>query len=159
MTKKGLKAGVAAATGIGLLLAITMAPGSRASIPRPRTYSVAPERQCEMVKTVGKRAHTEIVPPSPGLRARAIAARKIRVFWSLAKVPAHCRPLAVQLAILASRDNRATPRTTYVRVRSRTRGSATIMYCKCMKPPDVALAAAYGSNGASSRTVRILIQR
>jgi hypothetical protein len=144
-----------------LLLASWMSPGRAASQqqPRPSVYSVAPEHQCEVVKVVaGKQIRRELTPPSPGLRATAVTSRNVRVFWSFERIPTRCKPRTVRLAILASRDPRATAKTSVVQVGDRRAGSALIKYCQCLQPPDQALAATYGANGSSSRTVRILIR-
>jgi hypothetical protein len=130
-----------------------------ASPSRPTVYSVSPEQKCERIRLADKPHPTVLGPPSPGLRAVALSSRRIRVYWWFSSFPSACRPEAVLVGVLASRERHATPETMRERVGSSRRGSVVLTYCDCLQPPDVALAGAYAAHGLASRTVKVLIRR
>jgi hypothetical protein len=97
-----------------------------------------------------------VVPPRPGLTAKALAERTIRLSWQFEAVPEDCRPSSMRISIVANDARGATPTTESVPYTGRT-GAATLTYPDFLPPPDVALASATMANGRSSRTAKVLI--
>jgi hypothetical protein len=130
---------------------------------KPSRHEVAPSPTCERVMATfhDGRAPAKrplVVPPAPGLRARAISDREVRLEWSFRTLPQACRPAAVLLSVIANDDVRATPTNRQVLVAERM-GATRISYPDFLAPPDVAMASALMRDGRRSRTVRVLIRR
>jgi hypothetical protein len=129
--------------------------------PRPTVYSVAPGRTCDLVEVYGRSGKTlEDAPPTPGLRAIALAPRRVRIYWSFSVEPSQCRPQVLVVGIVAYGNTRATPNVVPIRSLHGSSGSIVLTYPSFLPRPDVALASAYGPPpGLSSHTVKILIRR
>lgn len=99
-----------------------------------------------------------VVPPQPGLMAKALSERTIKVSWRFEAVPEDCLPASLLVSIVANDPAGATPTTVTVPYSGRT-GAATLNYPDFLPPPDVALASAETANGLRSRTAKVLIER
>lgn len=99
-----------------------------------------------------------MVPPRPGLSAKAVSARVVEVSWWFEDVPSDCRPAQMLVSIVANDASGATPTTVTVAYTGST-GAATLRYPDFLPPPDVALASAVMARGPRSRTAKVLIQR
>jgi hypothetical protein len=139
---------------------VTEASGAVSSRPvKPTEYETEPSPSCE--RRPYKSASGGgliVVPPRPGLAARAVSARTVEVSWSFEDVPMDCRPASMLVAIVANDAPGATPTTVTVPFTGRT-GATTIDYPDFLPPPDVALASALMARGERSRTAKVLIQR
>jgi hypothetical protein len=145
-------------------LAIAIAPALSATRQRPTkptVYVVAPARQCEKiaVRTVDGERVTRLAPPAPGIRAVAIAPRRIRVSWVFAASPSACRPAFITLGIAPYGAARATPRIAHKRV-SALKGAVTLNYPSFLPQPDVAWGSAISEpRHYSSKPQLVLIRR
>jgi len=144
--------------------AVTTANGAivREPLPPAYRYAAAPSASCEWVSYKssphGAPGKAFLSPPAPGLRAKAISARTIRIDYSFTSLPGDCKPVYITLGILASGSSLATPRVEQFPIHGMS-GEATLTYAPFLPRPDVALASADMSNGLSSRTVKVLIRR
>jgi hypothetical protein len=144
--------------------AVTTANGAVVRRPvKPTVYEAASSASCERTLATfhdGSRPPRRpvVIPPAPGLRARALSEREILIEWSFRDLPADCRPDSALLAIVANDDPGATPTTRRVAVADDS-GSARVTYPDFLPPPDVAHASASTGEGLSSRTVSVLIRR
>jgi hypothetical protein len=139
-----------------------LAGAARSRYPKPAKYSVPPERTCHTELATfhdgSKPARRPVVvPPAPGLRATALTSHMVRLEWSLAAVPAKCKPAQLLLSIVNYRH--AQPFTVTIPTRSRLRGNTRITYPAFAPRPDVALASSLFTNGLRSRVVSVLIRR
>lgn len=123
--------------------------------PLPTVYRVTPQPGCIRVR--GTDGRTYLLPPSPGLTARALSPRRIRLDWWFRKLPSACRPTTLVLAVAAYSDERSVP--WVVRFPLRTLAGHRVLTYRYYDPPDVALASAYMANGQRSRVVKVLIRR
>jgi hypothetical protein len=139
---------------------VTEASGAIVSKPvKPTEYETEPSPSCE--RSPYKSASGGgliIVPPRPGLSARAVSARSVEVTWWFEEVPQDCQPASMLVAIVANDAAGATPTTVTVPFTGQT-GTATIEYPEFLPLPDVALASSVMAAGQRSRTARILIRR
>ena len=94
-------------------------------------------------------------PPAPGLRARALTPRRIRVEWWFESLPANCRPVNILLSITTTGS---TPTNFPAKVSS-IRGSAVIVYPAFLPLPETALASSYMKDGRRSRVSKVAITR
>jgi hypothetical protein len=140
--------------------AVTQASGAIVSKPvKPTEYETEPSPSCE--RRPYKSASGGgliIVPPRPGLSARAVSARSVELSWWFDEVPSDCRPVAMLVSIVANDATLATPTTVTVPFTGQT-GTATVDYPEFLPPPDVALASSLTKRGQRSRTARVLIRR
>jgi hypothetical protein len=147
----------AIACGLAMVAAFGIASGANQPTglpPFPTVYSVSPQGGC--VETSNPR---RLLPPSPGLRATALAPRKIRVEWWFRKLPAACRPTTVKLLIDAYKDKASSSWGVNARVRGLS-GHKVLTYASWNRsPPDVAFAAAEMPSGLRSDIARVRIRR
>jgi hypothetical protein len=140
--------------------AVTEPSGAIVSKPvKPTVYETEPSPSCE--RRPYKSASGGgliIVPPRPGLSARAVSVRSVELSWWFDEVPSDCRPVAMLVSIVANDATGATPTTVTVPFTGKT-GTATVEYPEFLPPPDVALASSVMARGQRSRTARILISR
>lgn len=139
---------------------ITEPSGATSSRPlKPEGYETAPSPTCERQPyKSGSGGGLIVVPPRPGLEARAVSVRTVELKWWFEDVPGDCRPETMLLSIVANDAPSATPTTVTVPFSGRT-GSATVSYPDFLPPPDVALASAVMARGERSRTARVLVRR
>jgi hypothetical protein len=134
--------------------------GATVSKPvKPSEYETEPSPTCE--RQPYKSASGDgllVVPPRPGLSAKAVSARSVEVSWWFDEVPDDCRPVSLLVSIVANDDPLATPTTVTVPYNGGT-GTTTIEYPQSLPPPDVALTSAVMARGARSRTAKVLISR
>jgi hypothetical protein len=97
-----------------------------------------------------------LVPPSPGLEARAVSAHVVEFKWSFRTLPAKCRPVGILLAVLNARPY--TPTTAYVPVRA-TSGKQRVKVADFIPMAREAAASAVGARGQRSKLVRVRIAR
>lgn len=129
--------------------------------PRPTVYVVAPEQQCEKitVHTVDGERVTRLAPPAPGIRAVALAPRRIRVSWRFATFPPACRPTIITLGITRYGADGALPEIARKRVSS-LQGAATLSYRSSYPQPDIAFAESIGGpRHYSGQTQLVLIRK
>jgi hypothetical protein len=151
--------------GLAAALVVVASAGAETTRPpKPSAYSVAPGKSCRRVGSVvhggpenGKRV-TILAPPRPGLRARALSARRIRLQWTFASLPRACRPLYLLGSVIANDFDRATPTNRQLKLAG-TSGSLEITYPDVLPPPDVARASSYTAKGLRSSLARVLIER
>ena len=147
------KYGPAVTTANGAIVREPLPPGNYAAVPSPScewvSYKSSPQ---------GAPGKAFLSPPAPGLRAKAISARTIRIDYSFTSLPGDCKPSYITLGILASGSSLATPRVEHFPIHGMS-GEATLAYASFLPRPDVALASADMSNGLTSRTVKVLIRR
>ena len=140
--------------------AVTEPSGAIVSKPlKPTEYETEPSPSCE--RRPYKSASGGgliIVPPRPGLHARAVSPRRVQLSWWFDEVPSDCRPVAMLVSIVANDATGGTPTTVTVPFTGQT-GTATVEYPEFLPPPDVALASSVMAQGQRSRTARILIRR
>ncbi len=124
---------------------------------KPSEHKTAPSPSCE------RRPYKSstgggllVVPPRPGLTAKALAERTIRLSWRFEAVPEDCRPSSILIAIVANDARGATPTTASVPYTG-GKGEATLTYPDFLPPPDVAFASAVMANGPRSRTAKVLV--
>jgi hypothetical protein len=97
-----------------------------------------------------------LVPPSPGLSARAVAAHVVEFKWSFRSLPAKCRPVWIALSVLNASPY--TPTTAYVRVRA-TSGTHKVKVADFIPMAREAAASAVGARNEHSKLVRVRITR
>jgi hypothetical protein len=139
---------------------VTEASGAMVSRPvRPTEYGTEPSPSCERQPYKSTSGDgLIIVPPRPGLTARAVSARSVEVEWWFEEVPTDCHPSSMLVSILANDAAGATPTTVTVPFTGQT-GSTTLEYPEFLPPPDVALISAMMAGGQRSRTAKVLIRR
>jgi hypothetical protein len=143
---------------------VTSPSGAVVQLPAlPTSYAVSPSPTCEReIATFHDGSQPTrrpvVIPPAPGLRARALTKRTTRLEWSFRGLPDHCRPVQILLSVVAGRDTRATPTTVAVPIHGLA-GSHEITYAELLPRPDVARASAFSRDGHRSRTVSVLILR
>ena len=134
--------------------------GAMVSKPvKPTQYETEPSPSCE--RRPYKSASgggLMIVPPRPGLSAKAVSERSVEVSWRFEDVPDDCRPVSVLVSVVANDAPTATPTTVTVPYSGET-GTATVDYPEFLPPPDVALGSTVMVRGQRSRTARVLIHR
>jgi hypothetical protein len=139
---------------------VTEASGAMVSRPvKPTEYETEPSPTCE--RRPYKSASGDgliIVPPRPGLSAKAVSARSVEVSWWFEEIPDDCRPVSMLVSIVANDATGATPTTVTVPYNGGT-GSTTVAYPDFLPPPDVALTSAVMARGERSRTAKVLIHR
>jgi hypothetical protein len=139
---------------------VTEPSGAMSSRPlKPKEYETQPSPSCE--RQPYRSASGDgliVVPPRPGLTAKAVSARTIEVSWWFEEVPLDCRPASMLVSIVANDAVRATPTTVKVPFTGQT-GSVTLDYPDFLPAPDVALASALTLRGRRSRTAKVLIHR
>jgi hypothetical protein len=144
--------------------AVTVEGGSIVQRPvKPSERVVASSPTCERVlaKFHDGSVPTKrpiIIPPRPGLSAKAVSKRVVELAWSFRELPRDCRPTELLLSIVANNAPLATPTNATVHVDSDS-GTAQITYPDFLPPPDVAMASAYSRAGHRSRLARVLISR
>src|SRR5688572_2530761 len=90
--------------------AVTTANGAVVRRPvKPTVYEAASSASCERtLATFHARSRPPgrpvVIPPAPGLRARALSEREILIEWSFRDLRADCRPESALLAIVANDD-------------------------------------------------------
>jgi hypothetical protein len=97
-----------------------------------------------------------LVPPAPGLEARAVSARVVEFKWSFRSLPAKCRPVWILLSVLNARPY--TPTTVHVPVRG-TNGTHRVKVAVFIPMAREAAASAVGARGQRSKLVRVPIAR
>jgi len=141
--------------------AVTEASGAVVQMPlKPSSYVATPSPSCErdiLIHSNGSRSWM-VVPPAPGLRARALSARRVKLSWWFTSRPGDCRPARVELLIDANDVPGSSPRGMTVPVVGDS-GSSTLTYPNFLPPPDVALAYSYSADGRRSSPARRLIAR
>jgi hypothetical protein len=139
---------------------VTEASGAVVTRPvKPTEHEAEPSRSCERQPyKSASGGGLIVVPPRPGLTARAVSKRSIEVSWRFAEVPRDCRPVSMLVSIVANDDTGATPTTVTVPYTGQT-GTTMLEYPEFLPPPDVALASAVMSRGERSRTAKVLIRR
>jgi hypothetical protein len=139
---------------------ITQPSGATVSRPlKPANYQTEPSPTCERQPyKSASGGGLIVVPPRPGLEARAVSARTVELKWWFEDVPSDCRPETMLVSIVANDAPSATPTTVVVPFTGST-GSATVSYPDFLPPPDVALASAVMARGERSRTARVLVRR
>jgi hypothetical protein len=143
---------------------VTTASGAIVRRPvKPTAYEIEPSPTCEAAMATfhdgskpAKRAI--VIPPAPGLRARAVSERDVLIEWSFRSLPSDCRPDFVSLSVVANDDPAATPTTEQFEIDGES-GSARLSYPEFLPPPDVAHASASTDAGRRSRTMSVLIRR
>lgn len=139
---------------------VTEPSGAVSSRPvKPEEHETEPSPTCE--RQPYRSASGEgliVVPPRPGLSAKAVSARVVELSWWFEDVPSDCRPAQMLVSIVANDASGATPTTVTVPYTGST-GAATLRYPDFLPPPDVALASAVMARGPRSRTAKVLIQR
>jgi len=139
---------------------VTEASGAMVSRPvKPTVYETEPSPSCE--RQPYKRASGNgliVVPPRPGLSARAVSARSVEISWWFEELPTDCRPASMLVSIVANDATGATPTTQTVSFTGQT-GTTTLEYPAFLPPPDVALLSATMAQGQHSRTAKVLIRR
>jgi hypothetical protein len=128
--------------------------------PKPAQTEVRPSATCERIAFPSPSGEdvVNVVPPAPGLSARAVSGREIDVSWSFQELPDTCRPSQLLVSIVANEAALATPTNATVDV-TEPGGTVRLVYPDFLPEPDVALASALGDDGRKSRTVRVLIVR
>jgi hypothetical protein len=126
----------------------------------PAEPEAEPSPTCERVQATfhdGSRPVRRpiVVPPAPGLRARAVAPRRTRLEWWFDELPRDCRPSGVLFSVTTTGG---TPTNLLVAVTA-AKGSAIIEYPDFLPVPETALASAHTVTGRRSRTVRVAIDR
>jgi hypothetical protein len=135
---------------------VTAPSGAKSSRPvKPTEYETQPSPSCERQPSGGRLI---VVPPRPGLTAKAASARTVEVSWWFEEVPRDCRPASILVSVVANDAPGATPTTVSVPFTGQT-GATTVEYPDFLPPPDVALASARTVWGRSGRTARVLIRR
>ena len=139
---------------------VTEASGAVVSRPvKPTEYETAPSPSCERQPyKSGSGGGLIVVPPRPGLTAKAVSDRVVEVSWEFEEVPGDCRPTSMLVSIVANDATGATPTTVTVPFTGQA-GSTTVEYPEFLPPPDVALASAVMTRGERSRTAKVLIRR
>jgi hypothetical protein len=139
---------------------VTEASGAVVTRPvKPTEHETEPSPSCERQPyKSASGGGLIVVPPRPGLTARAVSKRSIEVSWRFAEVPRDCRPVSMLVSIVANDDTGATPTTVTVPYTGQT-GTTMLEYPEFLPPPDVALASAVMSRGERSRTAKVLIRR
>ena len=134
---------------------ITGPSGAETSKPlKPKILVAEPSQTCERRSLKGSPTQDFlVVPPRPGLKARAISERTIELTWWFEEVPDDCRPATMLLSIVANDAPGATP-TTVPAAFTGANGAARITYPDFLPPPDVALASAVTLTGRRSGTAR-----
>ena len=152
-----------------IFLALTLIPltgmlaadgGASDAVSKPKVYVVAPEKRCQRITVhTSSGKETRLAPPAPGLRAVALAPRRIRVFWRFTTFPRVCRPTIITLGITRYGERRATPVIARKRVDA-PNGAATLSYRPFLPSPDVAFASSIGpkANRYRSRVRMVLIR-
>lgn len=126
---------------------------------KPTEYETQPSPSCE--RQPYKSASGDgllIVPPRPGVTAKAVSERTVQVSWWFEEVPTDCRPASMLVSIMANDAPEATPTTESVPFTGET-GATTIEYPDFLPPPDVALVSAVMARGERSRTAKVLVDR
>jgi hypothetical protein len=140
-----------------LALASMSSGGTEQAPPRPTVYRVAPKMSCQRITVYtanGKRI--ALAPPSPGLTAKALSPRRIRLHWWFTKLPEACRPMALALGIEAYK--RGLPVVVHTPRRGLS-GYRVLRYYDFYKPPDVALASSYTRPDGLRSTVGMILVR
>jgi hypothetical protein len=143
--------------------AVTEASGAVVRRPvKPSEYEATPSATCERILATfhdGSKPTRRpiVIPPRPGLRARAISLREVELAWSFSELPRDCRPTKLLLSIVANDAPSATPTNLGVDVDAAS-GTARIEYPDFLPPPDVAMASAYTRAGHRSRLAQVLIR-
>jgi hypothetical protein len=124
----------------------------------PRSYSAEPSASCERrpYKSAAGPGYF-VAPPRPGLTAKALDERLVEVTWSFRSLPADCRPMGVEVGIVATD---ATPTTKFLTVKGLT-GSAELRYPDFLPRPNVALAYSFYKGSVtfqSGKTRSVLLQ-
>jgi hypothetical protein len=139
---------------------VTEASGAVVSRPvKPTEHEAEPSPSCERqpYKSASGGGFI-VVPPRPGLTARALSERSVEVSWRFEDLPRDCRPVSMLVSIVANDASGATPTTVEVPFTGQN-GSTVLEYPEFLPPPDVALASAVMSRGERSRTAKVLIRR
>ena len=114
---------------------------------------------CERMIVPSPEGPQELVfPPPPGLTAEATSYREVLLTWSVGELPEDCKPVHMQLSIVAFGNVRASPTVVEEPVEAAS-GTARVTYPDFLPVPDAAYAAVYSADGRSSRTTSVLIQR
>jgi hypothetical protein len=134
--------------------------GAMVSKPvKPTEYETEPSPSCERQPyKSASGGDLMIVPPRPGLSAKAVSERSVEVSWRFEEVPDDCRPVSVLVSIVANDAPSATPTTVTVPYSGET-GTTTVDYPEFLPPPDVALGSTVMARGQRSRTAKVLIHR
>jgi hypothetical protein len=126
---------------------------------KPSEYESEPSPSCERQPyKSASGGGLLIVPPRPGLSAKAVSERSVEVSWWFEEVPDDCRPVSVLVSIVANDAPSATPTTVTVPYSGKN-GTTTVDYPEFLPPPDVALTSGVMARGQRSRTARVLIRR
>lgn len=139
---------------------VTEASGAVVSRPvKPTEHGTEPSPSCERqpYKSASGGGFI-VVPPRPGLTAKAVSTRGVEVSWRFEDVPGDCRPVTMLVSIVANDATGATPTTVEVPF-SGQNGTTMLEYPEFLPPPDVALASAVMKRGQRSRTAKVLIRR
>jgi hypothetical protein len=101
--------------------------GAMVSKPvKPTEYETEPSPSCERQPyKSASGGGLMIVPPRPGLSAKAVSERSVEVSWRFEEVPDDCRPVSVLVSIVANDAPTATPTTVTVPYGGET-GTATV---------------------------------
>jgi len=134
--------------------------GAMVSKPvKPTEYETEPSPSCERQPyKSASGGGLIIVPPRPGLSAKAVSERSVEVSWWFEEMPDDCRPLSMLVSIVANDATLATPTTVTVPYSGET-GTTIVEYPDFLPPPDVALTSAVTPRGERSRTAKVLIRR
>jgi hypothetical protein len=144
--------------------AVTTESGAVVRLPvKPSEHEIEPSPTCERMIATFHDGSTPtkrpiVVPPRPGLRARAVSSHEVELAWSFEALPSDCRPTQLLLAVTAGDQIGATPTTKMVDVAALS-GTAAIVYPDFLPPPDVAMASSLSVDGHRSRLARVLISR
>lgn len=126
---------------------------------KPSATEVDAGATCERMIVPSPEGPQELVfPPPPGLTARATSDREVLLTWSVGEWPEDCRPVQMLMSIVAFGNSRASPTVVQEPVEAIS-GTARVTYPDFLPVPDAAYAAVYSSEGRSSRTTSVLIQR
>jgi hypothetical protein len=139
---------------------VTEASGAVVSRPvKPTEHETEPSPSCERQPyKSASGGGLIVVPPRPGLTAKAVSTRSVEVSWRFENIPGDCRPVSMLVSIVANDASGATPTTVEVPFTGQN-GSTVLEYPEFLPPPDVALASAVMSRGERSRTAKVLIRR
>jgi hypothetical protein len=144
--------------------AVTTESGAVVRLPlKPSEYEVDPTPTCERMMATFHDGSTParrpvVVPPRPGLRAKAVSSHEVELTWWFESLPSECRPKQLLLSVTAGDHVGATPTTKEIAVADLS-GAMRIVYPEFLPPPDVAMASSLSADGHHSRLARVLISR
>jgi hypothetical protein len=144
--------------------AVTTESGAVVRLPvKPSEHEISASPNCERMMATFHDGSTPtkrpiVVPPRPGLRAKAISSNEVELAWSFEGLSSDCRPTQLLLSVTASEHVGATPTTRTIDVTTAS-GTTPIVYPDFLPPPDVAMASSLSADGHRSRLARVLVSR